>query len=105
MRFHPGTAVRHYFRVGSIYWHPLPLLLASNPLLAGPVQYVLLLLPQDIPDEASDRRPIFLTLEHNANDVVRRYLPEGRLQVMVLLCPPFTPKKGVEGIVVGLPAV
>ena len=44
--------------MGAIYWHPLPLLLASFLLLAGPIRYVLLFLPQDIPDEASDRRPI-----------------------------------------------
>ena len=96
MESHPGTTFRHYFRVGAIYWHPLPLLLASVLLLAGLVQYVLLFLPQDIPDEASDRRPIFPALEQNANDV-RRYLPQGRLQVVALLRPPFTPKKRCGG--------
>ena len=105
MESHPGTAVRHYFRVGAIYWHPLPLLLVSVLLLAGPIRYVLLFLPEDIPDEASDHRPIFPALEHDANDVVRRYLPQGSLQIMVLLCPPFTPEKGVEGVVFEVPTV
>ena len=105
METHPGTAVRHYFRVGAIYWHPLPLILASFLLLAGPIRYVLLFLPQDMPDEASDRRPIFPALEHDANDVVRRYLPQGSIQIMALLRPPFTLEKGVEGVVFGVPTV
>ena len=35
MSSHPGTAVRHYFRVGNILRRNLPLLLASSPLLSG----------------------------------------------------------------------
>ena len=60
--------------------HPLPLHLASNPLLSDLVHNVLLLLPQDILNEASDRRPIFPAQKHNANDV-RRYPPQDRLHL------------------------
>ena len=35
MNYHPGTAVRYYFRVGVILSRHLSLLLASSPLLSG----------------------------------------------------------------------
>ena len=35
MNSHPGTAVRHYIKVGAILRHRLPLPLASCPLLSG----------------------------------------------------------------------
>ena len=67
--------------------------------LACLVQHVLLLFQQDILDEAGDRRLVVVALEHHANDVIWRYLPQCLLYASSLQQPPSTMEGGVERVV------